>query len=169
MENRNTMRDVEFKTLPQDPMQLRVIALGAKSAGGANNAYMVQGFDSKKNDQYTMNTMGTATTLYFQNGPIKDGMPNGMSMEAVATVLIDRLKGLQQGPYACTENQEALDAFEFALSALQRRSYRLLVEGSAAPTPPWNVEPEVRSTGDEVLLGTNTILHPFNKDNLTNT
>jgi hypothetical protein len=147
----NTMRDVVLNTPALDSIQLRVIALGSKSAGGANNAYQIQGFDRKKNGQYCMNTMGNGQTIYFQDGPVINKLPNGFSMEALTSVLIDRLEGFQAGPYACEDNQEALDAYKLALSALQRRSHAMAAKNGIAPTPEWDVPND--ALNDKPVLG----------------
>src|SRR5262245_24636536 len=46
--------------------------------------------------------------INFQNGPIAEGGVNGISNEALLAVLIDRMRGFVNGPYACEENTEAL-------------------------------------------------------------
>lgn len=66
----------------------------------------------------------------FQDGPIKESGINGVMNENLLAILIDRLDGFQSGPYACAENQEALDACYLALDALTRRTALRESEGT---------------------------------------
>ena len=73
--------------------------------------------------------------IEFQNGPIQEAGVNGISQEALLTVLIDRLRSFQAGPYACRENALALTKMEEALMWLQKRTLdrmRRGVEGTNA-------------------------------------
>lgn len=75
---------------------------------------------------YRLNVMGDdekppATTLRFQNGPLKEAGHNGLSIESLLAVVIDRLEGFQSGKFACESNQAALDSTRGALHALLSR------------------------------------------------
>jgi hypothetical protein len=68
--------------------------------------------------------------LDFQKGPIIDGMGvNGITQEALLTVLIDRLNGFQSGRFASRHNEEALLHLKAALSALQARTRERIARG----------------------------------------
>ena len=54
------------------------------------------------------------TRIKFQEGPIKENGINGLSLEALIAVLIDRLEGFQTGTYKCHDNQMALDHLQGA-------------------------------------------------------
>lgn len=60
----------------------------------------------------------------FQQGPTTEKW-NGITMEAMAAVLVDRLLDLQAGEYPCFENAEALRHFEHGLNMLHLRSKRI--------------------------------------------
>jgi len=94
-------------------------------SGGANHLYNITGFNSASNpsDPWTKRH-GQPTehsTVLFQNGPINEVGVNGVTHEALLAILIDRMEGFQKGPYASTDNQEALEAMRVAQTALQRR------------------------------------------------
>ena len=60
--------------------------------------------------------------INFQDGPIKEAGINGLMDENLIAILIDRLRGFQSGPYACSYNAEALMNLEIALGVLQDRT-----------------------------------------------
>lgn len=60
--------------------------------------------------------------IKFQLGPVKEFGKNGCQIEDVITALITRLQGFQKGPFACVENQVALDHLNGALAALELRT-----------------------------------------------
>lgn len=66
--------------------------------------------------------------IEFHVGPMENGT-NGLTHEALLTVLIDRLQCLQTGPFRCEENRKALAAMEEARIHLAARTARRLVEG----------------------------------------
>jgi len=65
----------------------------------------------------------------FQDGPIKEAGVNGVMDENLIAIVIDRLEGFQSGPYACQENQDALDHLETALGYLQARTAKREARG----------------------------------------
>lgn len=73
--------------------------------------------------------------VFFQNGPIEEVGTNGVTHEALIAILIDHLEGLQSGPYACDDNQEALDALRTAQTALQRRTVANIAKGVEGTHP----------------------------------
>jgi hypothetical protein len=70
-------------------------------------------------------------SLDFQNGPIsEDGNGvNGITHEVLLSILADRLRGFQSGPYACKENACALTHIEEAMMWLQRRTLKRMQRG----------------------------------------
>lgn len=62
------------------------------------------------------------TELVFQRGPIKEVGVNGITNEVLLTIIIDRLRGFQSGPYACRENAIALTKLEEAFHWLEART-----------------------------------------------
>ena len=74
--------------------------------------------------------------LCFQRGPIGENGLNGISHEALLAVVLDRLRGFQEGPYACRENAVAITKVEEALMWLHKRTLdrmRRGVEGKNEP------------------------------------
>lgn len=87
--------------------------------GGANHNYVIE------------IGIGPDTYLSFQNGPVsEDGNGiNGITHEALLAVLCDRLRGFQQGPYACKANACALTHLEEAQHWLQQRTLERMRRG----------------------------------------
>ncbi len=114
-------------------VQLTVNVLDEPGQGGANHAYEI----SWKRADDTRNLPDAATRCYisFQNGPIKEFGVNGITQEALLSIVIDRLRSFQSGPYSCRENAIALTHCEDALMWLQRRTMARIkrgVEGTTA-------------------------------------
>lgn len=130
-------------------VQLDVQVLDEPGAGGANHQYMIT-FGEKK-DKPTIAeleellskedgprpqmwpdgsvSLGHATFIGFQNGPIKEAGVNGITQEALLTIVIDRLRSFQKGPFSCRENAIALTHCEEALMWLQRRTVERIKRG----------------------------------------
>lgn len=60
--------------------------------------------------------------IVFQDGPIKESGVNGVMDENLIAIVIDRLRGFQEGPYKCRENALALTKLEESLMWLQSRT-----------------------------------------------
>lgn len=58
----------------------------------------------------------------WQDGPIKENGVNGVQVEDVIQVAIDRIKELNQAPYNCRENSLAITDLESAQNWLYRRT-----------------------------------------------
>lgn len=68
-------------------------------------------------------------SLNFQNGVISENGINGVTIEALLAICIDRLSGFQAGKYPCKENREAIDNIEWALKQLRERTTKHLAAG----------------------------------------
>ena len=100
--------------------KLRIEARDEPGSGGANHVYDITP------------TVGNAKGLRveFQNGPLAgDTPPNGVTHEALLAIVIDRLESFQRGPFACEDNQLALDAIGMGLAHLKRRTLARLARG----------------------------------------
>lgn len=85
-------------------------------AGGAFHDYTIE---AKQAD----GTPGRVLqTIHFQEGPILEAGVNGIMMEDLLAININRLEGFQSGPYACPANQDALEHCRQALAALKGRT-----------------------------------------------
>jgi hypothetical protein len=68
-------------------------------------------------------------TLKFQHGPIKEAGVNGITNEALLAIVADRLRGAQEGPFACPENGYALQSIEMASLWLGKRTLDRMARG----------------------------------------
>jgi hypothetical protein len=129
--------------------QLDITVLDEPGAGGANHQYMISWGEQRgkptiaeleamlaKEDGPKPQmwpdgsvTLGQTCLICFQNGPIKEAGVNGITQEALLTVVIDRLRSLQAGPFSCRENAIALTHIEEALMWLQRRTVARIKRG----------------------------------------
>lgn len=74
--------------------------------------------------------------IRFQCGPVLEVGENGTTIEAIIQVLVDRLEGFQQGPFACTENAEAIYHLKGALTMLTLRTERRKEQGVEGTNKP---------------------------------
>jgi hypothetical protein len=102
---------------------LEIKVLDQPGQGGACHEYQIDKIGGAP-------TSGGGTTLIkFQNGPIQEAGVNGISGEALLTVVIDRLRSFQGGPFACRENALALTSLEESLMWLQKRTRDRMARG----------------------------------------
>lgn len=143
-----TERRIHTHLVEDDPTtQLQIAALGERDADG-NNTYLLRGMELARNaglpntirafaeiDGELITEEGLAEAIesmledgpqtiavLFQKGPVPQHGVNGVTIEALLAICIDRLSGFQAGPYPCAENAEALHHMEQALAALKGRT-----------------------------------------------
>lgn len=94
---------------------LTIEAVGDVGPGNAHARYTIS---------YASDESGDAEPILvkFQDGPPAVVGVNGITNEVLLAILIDRTAGFQNGPYACTENQEGLTALMAAQDAFTRRT-----------------------------------------------
>lgn len=113
--------------------QLEITVLDKPGAGGAPHLYHITGFNTATNasDPFAerYGQPGTHTTILFQNGPIPEVGVNGVTHEALLTIVADRLINFQSGPFACEENAIALKHIAEALGWLHRRTTARIERG----------------------------------------
>lgn len=61
-------------------------------------------------------------TIKFQDGVVSEVGINGVTIEALLAIVVDRLREFQAGPFACRENALALTKSEEVLLWLHRRT-----------------------------------------------
>lgn len=109
---------------------LKVRVMDEPGEGGASHIYAIYTeLDAEKpaHEQTLINY-----TLTFQRGdPAKVGV-NGLSIESLFAVGLDRLEGFQSGPFACEENATAIAGLKGVLNALAARSKRIAKDAAAA-------------------------------------
>jgi hypothetical protein len=67
--------------------------------------------------------------IRFQEGPVSEVGVNGCHIEDVIDVLVERLRGFNEGPLRCRENSLAITALEEASNWLVRRRLNRLAQG----------------------------------------
>jgi len=60
--------------------------------------------------------------IRFQDGTVPENGVNGVQNEDLLSIVIDRLQSFQSGPFACEQNQRALEHCLSALDQLDRRT-----------------------------------------------
>jgi len=83
--------------------------LDEPGAGGAYHKYQVISGDN-------------TCRIQFQNGPIAENGVNGLTNEALLTIVEHRLECFQSGGFKCDENQIALEDVRKARGSLHRRT-----------------------------------------------
>lgn len=96
----------------------RVLVMDEPGEGGACHEYYVR--DSHPADDF-QGSLHFAK-VRFQKGPIKENGVNGCNQEDLLSIVIDRLRSFQAGPYACRENALALTKIEEAMHWLNHRT-----------------------------------------------
>ncbi len=107
--------------------EIKITVLDEPGHGGACHHYRLE-FDDKKRGPDPQ-SMHQIREVYFQNGPIAEVGTNGYTHEALLAILIDRLEGFQDGPFACRENDAALTFWESAMMWLKKRTEARLARG----------------------------------------
>lgn len=121
------MRKITTHKTNECNSKLEISVLDEPGAGGANHVYVIEGYDTQTN--VSADTSVNSTSIVFQNGPIGEVGTNGLTQEALLAIVIDRLESFQNGPYACTENADALKSTRDALAFLQERTNNRVERG----------------------------------------
>lgn len=99
---------------------LQIIVCDEPGQGGACHVYQIIDI-SKQSD--TPDQAGTVLCdVSYQNGPIQEFGVNGISNEALLSIVEDRLASFQAGPFSCRENAVALTKVQEAMMWLQKRT-----------------------------------------------
>ncbi len=67
--------------------------------------------------------------IKFQKGPIAEAGLNGLTMESLLAIVIDRLQGFQSSEYSCRENALALARTQEAMHWLHDRTMKRMQRG----------------------------------------
>ena len=123
------MRELKDHIVEGDSVnhQLKIEVTDQPGSGGAHHRYHISGFDVQKNPLHAPDEPGTR--ILFQNGPIGEAGVNGLTQEALLVIVIDRLRGFQEGPFSSVSNENALRHCEIALHHLQERTRERLTRG----------------------------------------
>lgn len=94
--------------------------------GGASHQYQIRKFVRNEDDSTADVEL---VQIHFQNGPIAEHGVNGVSQEALLAIVRDRLDCFQRGPFACHENQMALEHIIAAMASLRLRTRDRIARG----------------------------------------
>jgi len=92
------------------------------ASDGANHAYhiAVHPYDAEKG-QARDEPAVAFVRLQFQNGGLKEVGANGITDQALIAIVLDRLRGFNDGPYRCRENSMMITKLEEALMWGEKR------------------------------------------------
>ena len=99
-----------MRELPGDHPSTTIFATDDPGHGGACHKYKIVCDDI------------SCVWIAFQNGAIHEHGVNGCHNEDLLTIVADRLRAFQAGPFPCFENEKALTAVEEALIWLKQRT-----------------------------------------------
>ena len=108
--------------------QVRIEVVDGPGPGGACHAYDVWHPAAPEDGE-------NLTEIRFQKGPLEEAGPNGISIESLLAICLDRLEGFQSGKHPCCENAAALICLRDAMRHLHGRTRdrdRRDVEGTDA-------------------------------------
>ena len=117
---------------------IEITAVDEPGPGGANHVYHLKlEAPETRLPETNRGAWPNEVTLHFQNGPISRPQDyNGLTNEAVLAVVIDRMRGFQNGPFKNDENAAALGHLECAAGFLKLRTQNRVargVEGKLVP------------------------------------
>jgi len=138
MEHINTVRII-YDHLTETDTGIKIDPLDIAALDTPNPAshhYRIACFSTPSPPPNTWAINTNHLTISFQEGPIPEVGRNGITMEALLAIIIDRLKGFQSGALACKENAFALACAEQCLHCLKSRTRDRVkrgIEGSYTP------------------------------------
>ena len=110
------MRELTHHKIEGHDDQTTITAVDAPGNGGAHHQYHVEYGNS-------------VTVIFFQNGAVKEAGVNGLQMEHLMSICIDRLECFQAGPYPNANNGLALAALKSAMGHLHVRTKERIARG----------------------------------------
>lgn len=98
----------------------RIVTTDEKGPGEAYHEYEIS----------SASDLGFITQrISFQKGALKDNKRNGIFIEDLLTICMDRLSCFQDGPGNCGENSKAIVHIHEALSFLKDRTHKRVEQG----------------------------------------
>lgn len=104
---------------------LVVVSLDERHSDGSHAEYVIE--STAKSKEFVPRK--TSCRLNFHRGDPEEVGVTGITHEALLTVLIDRVECLQRGPFASTENDDALYHLREALKAFKTRTANRAARG----------------------------------------
>ncbi len=123
-----------FKLTPAD-QKIDIRAIDLPGPGGAYHVYEASGLVAHP---FFGGGDSRLQTIAFQQGPVENDTPNGLTIEALLAICKHRLDCFQAGQYPSDYNERALIYIEQAMAALQERTRARQaagVEGKLAADP----------------------------------
>lgn len=121
------MREITSHVVNPVNDKIKITVMDEPGAGGANHNYLITTPD------WTRAPDGSGAKgvwdINFQNGPIAEHGVNGVTQESLLAIVEDRLSCFQAGPFACTENADALSHVRIAMQILQNRTRERMSRG----------------------------------------
>lgn len=108
--------------------KLKIEVIDEPGSGGAHHLYLVSGFNPTEAAK-DIATDCASIIINFQDGPIAEAGVNGITQEVLLAIVQDRLECFQAGPYACGDNELALNYVRKAQEVLQRRTKARMARG----------------------------------------
>lgn len=126
------MREITSHIVNPVNDKIKISVLDEPGAGGANHHYMITTPDWTRAPDGS-NAKGV-WDINFQNGAIVEHGVNGVTQEALLAIVADRLDSFQNGPFACRENEVALEKVQEAIEALHSRTKARMARGVEGKT-----------------------------------
>jgi hypothetical protein len=114
------MRELKYALVGK--VNLRTFAVDEPASDGACHRYLIQG-------RLQLAGHAVMQVIEFQSGPIEGNGVNGIQMEDLLAIVMDRLEGFQRGPYKCEQNELAHDAIHEAMDHLNNRTQKRIALG----------------------------------------
>lgn len=131
--NQKAGRELHGHEVNECNEKLRITVSDQPGDGGACHAYHIGGYDvetnASKHHLAGPQKPHFGTSILFQNGPIPQKGVNGVTHEALLAIVVDRLVGFQNGPFACEANGLALARLQGAMQALHSRTEGRMARG----------------------------------------
>lgn len=128
------MREITSHVVNPVNDKLTITVCDEPGAGGANHAYIIEGYDGISNPSAETIPAKPGVGILFQNGPINEHGVNGLTQEVLLAIVADRLQCFQAGPFASTYNAKALDHVLLAQEALLQRTRDRMARGVEGKT-----------------------------------
>ena len=107
---------------------LSIQTLDEPGHGGAHHEYLI-GVPTRPDSLCEADDIAELGRISFQNEPVGEAGVNGVTEGALLAIVADRLRDLQNGPFACRTNALALTKIEEALHWLEARTKERISRG----------------------------------------
>jgi hypothetical protein len=120
------MRQINYPIMNPRLNALSIGAIDMPAANQAQRRYEINGFNTAYNSanrQSPYPALFTSLPIFFHDGPVfLDAPLNGVTVESLIAVCMDRLASLQTTPEGCAEYHMALESLRLAMESLSRRN-----------------------------------------------